>query len=188
MLFSWVDLHQKFIGLNCFIFFLEGTSALTAPVPSHLVIKLTNDTIKMKDWSKLRILYLGGGGTTSQPLGGGGLATNIKTPSVPLGEVIRHFGQSHSQPASQQSSFGQNLLISTLLEHGASANVVEGFDAIPLDEAMRQENLPLVEKLIHNGANSCAASSDGEPMIHKALRKGLISGNFIESCFCINRK
>lgn len=131
----------------------------------------------MKDWNKLRILHLGGGGTTSQPLGGGGLATNIKTPSVPLGEVIRYFSQSHSQPTSQQSSFEQLLLISTLLEHGASANAIEGSDAIPLDEAMRQENLPLVEKLIHNGANSCVASSDGEPIIHKALRKGLKSGN-----------
>lgn len=131
----------------------------------------------MKDWNKLRTLYLGGGGTTSQPLGGGGLATNIKTPSVPLGEVIRHFGQSHRQPANQQSSFKQLLLISTLLEHGASANAIEGSDAVPLDEAMRQENLPLVEKLIHNGANFCVASSDGEPIIHKALRKGLKSGN-----------
>ena len=41
-----------------------------------------------------------------------------------------------------------------------------------------KKNLPLVEKLVQEGANCCVASSNGEPIIHKALRKGLISGKF----------
>ena len=119
----------------------------------------------MKDWNKLRILYLGGGGSTPQPLGEGGLATNIDASSVPLGEVIRHFGPK------------QYLLISALLENRASANSIAGSDVIPLDEAMRQEDYPIVEKLVRGGANCCVAGSDGKPIIHKALRIGLQSGN-----------
>ena len=142
------------------------TAALTTTAPSHVLINLVNDVIKMKDWNKLKILYLGGGGPSSQLVGGGGLATNIDTCSVPLGEVIRHFGPK------------EYLLISTLVEHGASVNVIDGSDIIPLDEATSQENLPLVEKLVQEGANCCVASSNGEPIIHKALRKGLISGKF----------
>ena len=119
----------------------------------------------MKNWNKLRILYLGGGGSTPQPLGGGGLATNIDASSVPLGEVILHFGPK------------QYLLISSLLENGASANMIAGSDVIPLDEAMIQEDYPIMEKLVRAGANCCVAGSDGEPLIHKALRIGLKSGN-----------
>lgn len=144
------------------------TSALTAPVPSQLLNKLTLNVIKERDWHKLRILYLGGGGPTSQTIGDGGLATGIDASSVPLGEIIR-------------SSVPERLpLISVLLKHGASANAIEGSDVIPLDEAMTLQNLPLVEKLVHNGANSCVVGKDGEPIIHQALRKGLFkNGNLI---------
>ena len=150
---------------NCLVSFSEGTSALTAPLPSQLIARLTEDAIKMKKWNKLRILYLGGGGSTPQPLGEGGLATNTDASSVPLGEVIRHFGPK------------QYLLISALLENGALANLIAGSDVIPLDEAMRQEDYPIMEKLVRGGANCCVAGSDGEPIIHKALRIGLQSGN-----------
>jgi len=144
----------------------EGTTAITAPVSRQLLVKLTNDVIKMKDWDKLNVLYLGGGGITSYPLGVGGLATNIDASSVQLGEVLRHFGPR------------QPMLTSTLLDNGASANAIEGSDVIPLDEAIRQEHLFTVETLVQNGANCCVASSDGEPIIHKALRIGLKTGNF----------
>ena len=69
------------------------------------------------------------------------------------------------------------LLISVLVENGASVNVIEGSDVIPLNEAMETEQLPLVDKLVQNGANCCAADSKGQPIIHKALRKGLRTGN-----------
>ena len=124
----------------------------------------------MKDWDKLKILYLGGGGgggggTPSYPLGEGGLATNIDASSVPLGEVLRYFGSR------------QPLLTSALLENGVSVNAIEGSDVIPLNEAITLEHLPLVETLVQKGANCCVASSDGEPIIHKALRIGLKTGN-----------
>lgn len=121
--------------------------------------------IKKKDWHKLKILYLGGGGPSFLPVGAGGLATNIDTANVPLGEVIHNLG------------LEEPLLISVLIENGASVNVIEGSDVIPLNEAMEKDQLPLVEKLVQNGANCCAEDSEGEPIIHKALRKGLISGN-----------
>ena len=126
---------------------------------------MLNDVIKKKDWHKLKILYLGGGGPSFLPVGAGGLATNINTANVPLGEVIHHHG------------LEEPLLISVLVENGASVNVIEGSDVIPLNEAMEKEQLPLVETLVQNGANCCAEDSEGEPIIHKALRKGLISGN-----------
>ena len=117
----------------------------------------------MKDFKKLKILYLGGGGPLSHPVGGGGLAGNIDARIVPLGEVIRYFGP-------------KDALISVLLDQGASANVIEGGNVIPLEEAMSKEDLPLVEKLVHKGANCCVAGSNGEPIIHNAMRRGLIRG------------
>ena len=143
------------------------TSALTSPVPRELLEKLTLNVIKNKDWHKLRILYLGGGGPSSQAIGDGGLATSIDASSVPLGEIIR-------------SSVPERLpLISILLKHGASANAVEGSDVIPLDEAMEQQNLPIVEKLVRNGANPCVGGKNGEPIIHQALRNGLLKNGKI---------
>lgn len=139
----------------------EGTSALTAPVPSKLLEKLVSDVIKKKKWRKLRILYLGGGGPGSQATGYGGLATGINASSVPLGEIIC-------------SNVPERLiLVSVLLKHGASANGTEESDKIPLEEAMRPPNLPLVEKLVQNGANPCVMSKEGEPIIHQALKIGL---------------
>ncbi|KAJ7371766.1 TPR and ankyrin repeat-containing protein 1 [Desmophyllum pertusum] len=144
----------------------EATSAFTAPVPKDLLTELTSNVIKKRDWRKLRALYLGGGGPTSQPVGDGGLATGIDASSVPLGEII-------------SSTIPERLpLISALLKYGASANAIEGSDIIPLDEATRLQNLPLVEKLVHNGANSCVVGKDGGPIIHQALRIGLQNGTF----------
>ncbi|XP_068717953.1 TPR and ankyrin repeat-containing protein 1-like [Montipora capricornis] len=149
----------------------EGTSALTAPFPSHLLKEVTNKVIERKDWDKLRVLYIGGGGPSTQVLGRGGLATNIDASSVPLGEVIHHF---HSK---------QPLLMFALLENGASANKIEGSQIIPLEEALKTEDLPLVEKLVQMGGNCCVASHDGDPIIHKSLKKGLENGNlrFLEA-------
>ena len=147
--------------LNGRLFLLEGTSAITAPVPSKLLEKLLSEVIKKKDWRKLRILYLGGGGPGSQPTGNGGMATGISASSVPLGEIIR-------------SNVPERLiLVSVLLKHGASANAIKESDTIPLMEAMRLPNLPLVEKLVLNGANPCVMNKEGEPIIHRALRSGL---------------
>ena len=120
--------------------------------------------IERKEWDKLRVLFLGGGGPSKHTLGEGGLATNIDASGVPLGEVIHHF------PSKQTS------LMTTLLELGASANASEGSTFIPLDEAIEKEDETLVEKLVQKGADCCVASSDGQPMIHKALNKGLRSG------------
>ena len=148
---------------------LEATSALTVAVPSQLIEKLTSSVIEKRDWHKLRILYLGGGGQTSHPIGDGGLATGIDASSVPLGEII-----------CSTDSEGLLPLVSVLLKHGASANAIEGSDVIPLDEAMTLRNLALVEKLVHNGANSCVLGKDGEPIIHQALRIGLLkNGNLV---------
>ena len=141
--------------------------ALTNPIPRYLLVNLLNYVIETKDWNKLKVLYLGGGGPSSLPVGVGGLATNIDIVNVPLGEVIRHLG------------LKDPLLISVLVEHGASVNLIRGSDVIPLNEAMNKEQLPLVEMLVKKGANCCATDNEGEPIIHKALRKGLSGGNYI---------
>ena len=167
---KWIAQVENELICDRFVLFLEGTTAITANVSSQHLVKLRDDVIRMRDWNKLKTLYLGGGGPSSQPVGGGGLAININSSSVPLGEVIRHFDPKEE-------------LITALLEHGASANVIDGSNVIPLEEAMSRENLPLVEKLVQKGANYCLACSDGEPIVHKALRKGLKSGNLNEISF-----
>ena len=131
-------------------------------MPSQLIEKLTSSVIQKREWHKLRILYLGGGGPTSQPKGDGGLATDIDASGVPLGEIIRSADSDELLP-----------LVSVLLKHRASANALEGSAVIPLDEAMTLKNLALVEKLIHNGANPCVVGKESEPIIHHALRIGL---------------
>ena len=142
-------------------------------MPSQLIKKLTSSVIQKGDWHKLKTLYLGGGGPTSQPKGDGGLATDTDASSVPLGEIIR------------QSTGSDELLplVSVLLKHGASANAIDGSAVIPLDEAMTLRNLALVQKLIHNGANPCVVGKDKEPIIHQALRIDLRdkNGNLITS-------
>ena len=135
-------------------------------MPRQLIEKLTSSVIQKRDWHKLRILYLGGGGPTSQPIGDGGLATDTDASSVPLGEIIRCTHSDELLP-----------LVSVLLKHGASANAIERSTVIPLDEAMAQKNLALVEKLIHNGANPCVVAKDREPIIHQAMRIGLRDKN-----------
>ena len=135
-------------------------------MPRQLIEKLTSSVIQKRDWHKLRILYLGGGGPTSQPIGDGGLATDTDASSVPLGEIIRCTHSDELLP-----------LVSVLLKHGASANAIEGSTVIPLDEAMAQKNLALVEKLIHNGANPCVVGKDSEPIIHQAMKIGLRDNN-----------
>ena len=137
---------------------------MTAPIPIHLLTDVAKQVIERKEWDKLRVLFIGEGGTSRHALGEGGLATNIDASGVPLGEVIHHF------PSKQTS------LISTLLELGASANAIDGSTLIPLNEAIEKEDETLVEKLVQKGADCCVASSDGQPMIHKALMKGLKSG------------
>ena len=135
-------------------------------MPSQLIEKLTSSVIQKRDWHKLSILYLEGGGPTSQPIGDGGLATDIDASSVPLGEIIRCTHSDKLLP-----------LVSVLLRHGASANAIEGSAVIPLDEAITLRNLALVEKLIHNGANPCVLGRDREPIIHQALRIDLRDKN-----------
>ena len=141
-------------------------------MPSQLIKKLTSSVIQKGDWHKLKTLYLGGGGPTSQPTGDGGLATDTDASSVPLGEIIRSTHSDELLP-----------LVSVLLKHGASPNAIEGSAVIPLDEAVTQRNLALVEKLIHNGANPCVVGKDREPIIHQALRIDLRdkNGNLVTS-------
>ena len=137
---------------------------MTAPISSHLLTNLATQVIERKEWDKLRVLFVGGGGPSRHALGEGGLAPNIDASVVPVGEVIHHF-------SSKQTS-----LIITLLELGASSNAIDGSTFIPLNEAIEKEDETLVEKLVQKGADCSVASSDGQPMIHKALSKGLKSG------------
>ena len=120
--------------------------------------------IERKEWDKLRVLFIGGGGPSRHTLGEGGLAPDIDASVVPLGEVIHHFRSK------------QTLLMTTLLELGASANAIDGSTFIPLKEAIEKEDEALVEKLVQMGADCSVAGDDGQPMIHRALNKGLKSG------------
>ena len=142
----------------------EGILALTAPIPGHLLTNLAKQVIERKEWDKLRVLFMGWEGSLKHPFGEGRLAPNFDASGVPLGEVIHHFRSK------------QTLLMTTVLELGASANAIDGSTFIPLNEAIKKEDEVLVEKLVQMGADCCVASSDGQPMIHKALNKGLKRG------------
>ena len=101
-------------------------------------------------------------------MGEGGLATGCDASMVSLGQVL------------QSTVPDKLLLVSALLRHGALANPITELDTVPLEEALCQDNLPVVKKLIDNGANPCVSTVDkGGAIIHKALRWGLKNG----TCF-----
>ena len=147
-----------------FVLFPEGTLSLTAPIPGHLLTNLAKQVIEGKEWDKLEVLFIGWRGPLGDPFGEGGLSPNFDASGVPLGEVIHHFPTK------------QTLLMTTLLELGASVNAIDGSTFIPLNEAFEKEDEVLVEKLVQMGADCCVAGIDGQPMIHKALTKGLKRG------------
>ena len=69
--------------------YLDGTSSISYNLPGTLTQTIVNQTVAEKDWKKLHLLFLGGGGKKRHKKGLGGLAAGCDASGVPLDEVIR---------------------------------------------------------------------------------------------------
>ena len=133
-------------------------AAITADIPSPIVKRLVREVVENRDWKKLGILYLGGGGRGSHPFGGGGLASGCDASEVPIELVI----------SSQETN--PLDLVSALLKDGAHPDGLGNANVVPLTEAIQQNNLTLVEELVKRKANPCALGPNGETPLHEAMR------------------
>ena len=150
-------------------------AAITADIPSPIVKRLVREVVENRDWKKLGILYLGGGGRGSHPSGGGGLASGFDASEVPIELVI----------SSQETN--RLDLVSALLKDGAHPDGLGNANVVPLTEAIQQaiqqNNLTLVEELVKRKANPCALGPNGETPLHEAMRLANRDGGCLMKAF-----
>lgn len=106
-----------------------------------------NKAVTDRDWKRLHLLFLGGGGEKRYKKGSGGLATGCDASSVPLGEVIRN----------DLPVLGN--FINILLDHKANANPPEGRRS-PLDVAIELGKMDVASVLIDRNVTSGASTGE----------------------------
>ena len=115
---------------------LDGTSSISYSLPNNLIQTIINQAVAGKDWTRLHLLFLGGGGEQQHKKGSGGLATGCDASGVPLDEVIR-------------CDFPDlKTFISTLLEHKADVSPPKGSGKDPVDVAIELEKFDLISLLM----------------------------------------
>ncbi|KAJ7371751.1 hypothetical protein OS493_023089 [Desmophyllum pertusum] len=126
----------------------DGTSSIQYSIPQPIIQSAMNKAVADKDWNRLHLLFLGGGGQKQFKKGSGGLATGCDASSVPLEEVIR-------------CAFPDlKTFISILLEHKANANPPKG-SKDPVDVAIELEKFDLVSLLMDRSNTSGADVKTG---------------------------
>ena len=114
---------------------LDGTSGIAFSLPPNLTQKVINKTVTEKDWPRLHLLFMGGGGERRFQKGSGGLGSGCDASSVPLDEIIR-------------CDFPDlRTFINTLLDHKAIVNPQRSFK-VEGQEALRTgENRKAIDLL-----------------------------------------
>ena len=143
----------------CFIISLDGTSGITYNIPQSVTQKVINKAIAEKDWNRLHLLFMGGGGDRRFEKGSGGLGTGCDASIVPLEEVIR-------------CDFPDLMnFISILLDHKASANPRKG-GKDPLDVAIEVGKFEVVNILMdRNNKTGAGVNPSTTSQPHKVSRK-----------------
>lgn len=100
-----------------------------------------NKAVADRDWKRLHLLFLGGGGENKYKKGSGGLATGCDASSVPLEEVIRN----------DLPNLGK--FINILLDHKANSNSPKGKKS-PLDVAMELDKVDVASMLKDGNVSS----------------------------------
>ena len=162
-------MHKINVLIYCkYFLYLEGTAAVTADLPKHVVQNLLRDVIQKKEWKKLQVLFLRGGGPQRHTPGRGGLASECGAREVPLEQILVA-----GIPPRERSQ-----LISVLLDNGISANGLSESCQPPLATVMeqQQDNSQLVNKLMDCGADPGHFTTNGETPLHIALNLGIEKG------------
>ena len=109
--------------------------------PQHIIQRAVDDAVANKNWERLRVLLLGGGGPHVACPGEGGLASDCDVSQVPLENVIS------SQVKDKYD------LVTVLLDFGAPVNGLAFCLQPPLLAALEKGEFGIVTKLINEGAD-----------------------------------
>lgn len=140
-------------------FYADGTSSLQFNIPQNLIQTVIDKAVAEKDWKRLHLLFLGGGGEKRYKKVSGGLATGCDASSVPLGEVI----------CNDLPVLGK--FINVLLDHKADANPPKGKKS-PVDIAIELGKIDVASTLIDRNTKSGASNTSDLPKVKKFFRHG----------------
>ena len=136
---------------------LERTSGITFSLPPNLTQKVINKAVAEKDWHRLHLLFMGGGGERRFEKGSGGLGTGCDASTVPLDEIIR-------------CDFPDlRTFISILLDHKAIVNPPKG-SKDPVDVAIKLGKFEVVNVLMDRSNNSGSGSKTSTTKTAKVSR------------------
>ncbi|KAM7440313.1 Stress-induced-phosphoprotein 1 [Porites harrisoni] len=113
-----------------------GTSGIHYSVPRNLLQTVITEAVDDKDWYRLHLLFMGGGGEKRFQKGSGGLGTGCDASSVPLEEVIHCDFKDLTD------------FISVLLDHKASCDPPKGREN-PVDVAIQLHKFDVVNVLMN---------------------------------------
>ena len=140
-----------------FDFFLAGTSSIQYSVPNDVTQKVINKAVTEKDWSRLHVLFMGGGSGRRFQKGSGGMGTGCDASIVPLEDVIR-------------CDFPDlTKFISILMEHKASADPQKGSKG-RLDVAIELEKFEVVNILMDRSDKKGASFKTSSSLPHKVRK------------------
>ena len=140
-----------------FLMYLGDTTSIHYTIPQNLSQTMIDKAVTEKDWSRLHLLFMGGGGEKHFEKGRGGLGTGCDASSVPLEEVI-----SGDFPNLEQ-------FISILLDHNAVAS------QRALDAAIELAKSEVVDVLMERKVKSTEASKSAR--VRKACIEFVNSNN-----------
>ena len=112
-----------------------GTCGIQYDVPRNLIQTAVDKAVADKDWQRLHLLFMGGGGEKRFQKGSGGLGTGCDASSVPLEEVIHCDFKDLTD------------FISVLLDHKASGDPPKGREN-PVDVAIQLGKFDVVHVLM----------------------------------------
>ena len=136
-----------------------------------MIQNVINKAVADRDWKRLHLLFLGGGGEKKYKNGSGGLATGCDASSVPLEEVIRN----------DLPILGK--FINILLDHKADANPPRGRKS-PLDVAIELGKIDVASILIDKNVKSgVSANSSERPKVKQSYSKTRLNLKIISRAF-----
>ena len=137
--------------------FADGTSSIQYNIPKDFIQMVINKAVADRDWNRLHLLFMGGGGEKQHQKGCGGLATGCDASGVPLDEVIR----------TNFPDLGKFITI--LLDHKANANPPKGGKSL-LDVAIELGKINVASMLMERSNKSGVgvnASKSKPAMVNK---------------------